>query len=442
MAVVYADLFEDVGEYVQRVNDFVAIIAALDADYLEIAQELETNLRFDLLEGQFDQYEQYKAQVLGWIGNLKGQIEERLLHKSTMLDELVYGSDTSFESVVGALHKAMLDDTQSIVTNTVTLGSVLLTETGSSDGLLIVDKVLDGVNAPHPGWPAVRSYKGLDSQVGLTDEMAVTCTNDSETDGLTDGFEIFQWSGRPSSGDPYSWQTFGSGDGPTLTPVQAGGILLNAEFQNFTTTNTPDDWTISTGTVGTHIFEDTTVHRGSKALKFTGNASLAAINIYQTLTTLIPNKRYFVGFYVKGVAGVSSGTLTIQFEGTGYTAGATEKIELNAAALAAQTTYEWEHFFVNMPVYIPSDFALVIKWTGTPSAHSILINGGGLIEAVYFNGHCAGITAGSAPFLRTDRFTYTVTNNYNGVFQTAFAKLFGMQMPSSGAPTQADSLAT
>ena len=442
MAVNYANLFENVGEYVQRVNDFAAIVAALDVDFAEISAELETNSRFDILEGEYQRFEQYKAQVLNWIGQMEGKIQDLLLHKSTMLDELVYGSDTSFQSVVDALWVAMLADAESIAANTVTLGTVTLAASGTSDGVMIVDKVLDGVNAPSSGYPVIPMYKTYDSQLALTDEMAATCVLDSETDNLTDGYESFQWAGRPASGDIYNGQTYGSGNGPTLKPIQAGGILLNAEFENFSTTNTPDNWTISTGTVSTHIFSDTSVHRGTKALKFTGTAALAAINIYQGLTTVVPSKRYLVGFWVKGQAGTSAGTLTIQFEGTGYTAGALEKITMNAAALAAQTTYGFEYFWVTMPTEIPSDFALVIKWTGTPSAHSLWVNGGGMAPAVYFNGHCAGITAGTNPFLRTDRFTYTVTNNYAGVFQTALAKLFGIQLPSSGSPTQADSLAT
>jgi hypothetical protein len=115
---------------------------------------------------------------------------------------------------------------------------------------------------------------------------------------------------------------------------------------------------------------------------------------------------------------------------------------MNAAALAAQTTFGWKYFWIVMPQEIPDDFELVIKWTGTPSAHSLYVNGGGFKEATYFNGHAAMMVAGDEPLIRGDSFTYTVTNDYAGVFQTAFAKLFGVQLPSDATPTQADSLAT
>lgn len=442
MAVNYTNLFENIGEYVQRVNDFAGIISALGTDFSEIEAELHTNAMFDVLDGEFDQYEQYKAQVLAWIGITKGKILELFTHKATVLDELVYGSNTDFEAVIGALFEAMVDDSESIELNSVTLGAVTATMISAGDGTVITTKVLDGVTAPSSGYPVVYAYNGVDSELALSDDMALTCVSDSETDGATDGFETFQWAGRPASSDPYSWESFGSGDGPTVQPIQAGGILLNAEFQNFTTTNTPDDWTVNTGTVGTHILESATVHRGTKSLRLVGNASLAEINLSQLVTTLVPNKRYMVGFYVQGTTGTSAGTLTIQFEGTGYTAASTEKITMNAAALAAQTSFGWEYFWINTPATMPDDFELVIKWSGTPSAHSVYINGGGLRAADYFNGHAVMVIAGDEPFLRGDKFEYTVTNDYAGVFQTAFAKLFGIQLPSDASPTQADTLAT
>lgn len=438
----YDNLFEDVGEFVQRVNDFAGIIAALDTDFSEIAEELETNLRFDLLEGQFTQFEQFKAQVLGWIGTMQGKIRERLTHKSTIQDEIVYGSDTSFAAIIEALHVDMVASVESVLPNTVTLGAVTSELVSLTTGTVYVTKVLDGVNAPSAGYPVVRTYSGLNSELALSDDMALTCIADSETNGARDGFESFQWAGRPTSGNNYSWNAYGSGDGPVLTPIQAGGYLFNMEFQNFSTTNTPDDWTIVTGAVTTNILETTTVYRGTKSLRLLGNATIAEIKLTQAASGLVPGQQYMVGFYVQGQAGTSAGTLTIQFEGTGYTAGGTEKVTLNAAALAALTTFGWKYFWVIMPNTIPDDFVLAIKWSGTPSAHSVWINGGGMKEAVYFNGHAAMVVAGSVPFLRDDRFIYTVTNDYAGVFQTAAAKLFGIQFVSNGSPTNLDSLAT
>jgi hypothetical protein len=85
---------------------------------------------------------------------------------------------------------------------------------------------------------------------------------------------------------------------------------------------------------------------------------------------------------------------------------------------------------------------LVIKWTGTPSAHNIFIDGGGVAPVTYHNGVNFMVYAGTDKFIRNDRFSLTVSNDNNGVFQTFFRKTYGMQLPSTGSPTNADTLAT
>jgi len=443
MAINFTNLFEDVGEFVDRVNEFAGFVTTIGTGLSEIEADLSSNGTYQILDGEEPRHTRYRQQILSWIDQTGGKIQERILDKDTVRDELTLGNVVDFAKVIEAFYAAMVTAGESITANVVSFGGVTATLVNSSSGAYAyLDKVLDGVNPPHTGYPVIASYVDEDSQLALTDSMSLVCIADSETDGLTEGQEQLQWSGKPTAGHNYHWLDYGSGTGPIITPIQAGGLMLNMEFQDFTS-NLPDSWDLDAGTVVTHVDDDTSnFKRGDTSLKFTGDAAQASIQISQTNSSFTPLKRYVVGFWVQGTAGTSSGTLTIQFEGTGYTAGATEKITMNAAALAAATSFVFKQFFVNMPAQIPDDFALVIKWTGTPSAHSLYINGGGMQEAKYFNGHTLVVTAGSAPILRGDKFTYTVTNDYAGVFQTAFAKLLGFQLPTSGSPTQADSLAT
>ena len=55
----------------------------------------------------------------------------------------------------------------------------------------------------------------------------------------------------------------------------------------------------------------------------------------------------------------------------------------------------------------------------------------------------AGVVAvrGSTPFVRNDRFTVSVANT-EGIVQAFFRRVFGVQLPSDGSPTIADSVAT
>ncbi len=448
MAVNYTDLFENIGEYVQRINDYKALYSDLDTDFSEISSELQGNSRFEVLSGQYEQFQGFKSQVLGWINSMKSKVQELLLNRSSILEQLSLGGNVSLQTVLLELYRDM-NGTQDIDANTVTVGSVTATKVNANAGTVLAGKVLDGVTQPHPGYIANPLYNGVDSELaGTSDTLVLTCVTDSETDRVTEGQENFQYGGKPSISDPYHWNNYGSGSGGTLTSVQGSRLMTNMDFELFSS-NTPTGWTVSTGTPGTHIFQESTgadVYHEDYALRLTGNASLAAINLYQSVTagTFTPKKRYLFACYVKGNASISSGTLTIQFEGTGYTAASSEKITMNAAALAAQTSYGLEYFYINMPADIPEDFKLVIKWTGTPSAHSVRIDWAGIGPVTYFNGIHFAVVAGTDKFLRGDRFSFDVTNDEAGVFQTAFRKMFGFQFPSDtgGTETIADTYAT
>lgn len=449
MAVNYDNLFENIGEFVQRINDYVGYYSDLDTDFSEINTELQGNGQTDVNSGVFTLFVGFKSNLLSWINAMKSKVTELIQNKSTILDQLpgLLGQ-TSLESVLLELYRDMVANSESIDASVVTVGSVTDSKTNANAGSLLASKVLDGYNSPHPGFIVNPRYVGIDSQLSNTsDTLVISCVSDSESGGATEGAETFQYGGKASESDRYHWNAGGSGLGSSVQPIQAGRILQNLEFENFTS-NAPDNWTVNTGTAGTHIDDQTStnVQRGTYSLKLLGDGALAAINISQALPSngVNPLRRYMVGFWVKGNASLTTGTLTIQFEGTGYSATSGEKIEMDNTALAAATSYTWKYFWINMPAEVPDNMALVIKLTGTPSAHAIYIDGGGFAPATYFNGVCFALYAGSSKFLRGDRFSFDVTNDEAGVFQKFFRKAYGFQMPSvtDGSETNVDTLAT
>lgn len=448
MALNYTNLFTNAGKYVKSVNRYKGLYAGLDTDYSGVASVLETSGRDDLLSGEFERFQSYKDAVLGWIGQLRGQVGRVMTNREAVLVELAVGSQSDFNTVIKLMYADMVLNTQNVLKNTITLGSVTATKTNANAGICVVDKVLDGYTQPSAGWPAISGYTGLNSEVGLTDTHYVTCLTDLPSNGVADGSESFAWVGKPSMGDPYHYRSYGSGTGPTIRTLQGNSLLSNLEFETFSS-NAPGSWTLDSGTAGTHVFSDTTgakVKRGTYSLKLTGDAA-TTITLSQAAATLVrPLKRYVVGFWVLGNASMAAGTLTISFTSAsgGYTAGASEKISLNAAAIQALTTYGWKSFYVNMPADVPTDLKLTISLTGpATNAQSLWIDGGGFQAVDYFNGHSAYIYAGSDNFIRGDNFTYTCTNDEAGVFQTAFAKLFRIQFPSvAAAPAIAEALAT
>jgi len=446
MALSYTNLFNILGEHVERVNEFRAIYTTIDTAESETEADYATASRYDLLAALPSMFKNFKTQVLSWISTVNAQATTALTDRDLVLKELPLGGATDVNTVLKYLFAQMILDSKTINRSSVTIGSVTRTVTNATAGTAVTSKVLDGYTAPMTGAMAISGYNGVDSELSFADTVTLRCVSDSET-GTSEGAEVFQWNGlpKPSFGQ-FGWESTGSGTGPSVTCLHSYSYFRNQDFEDFTT-NAPDNWTIASGSAGTHIFENTsTPYHDDAGLKYTGDGAQATISITQTPTSsnsLIPLKRYCLSCRVKGEAATLAGTLTIQFEGTGYTAASSEKIELDATALSAQTSYDLEYFFINMPLEIPDDFKLVIKVTGTlTNAKSVYVDHLAFGPVTYENGVNVAIIAGATKFLKGDTLVFTISNNDAGVFQTWFRKMFLVQMPSSGAPNIADSLAT
>ena len=575
----YDDLFENIGEFVQRINDFYALYAALDTDFSELKAEFIANDRLDIYEGLETLFDSYKANLQGWITSLAAYVDRLLVDRDTIIENFpTLGGGASLQNVLLKIYDDMANTaSESMVASVVTLGSVTSVpiEAGRSNlGTVLVGKVLDGYQAPLTGGISNPFYNEVDSQLSVDHEtMVVTCLSDAETSGLTAGTgEAFSWNGGIRT-EGYHWQDEGSGQGPSLTPLGAYTILKSTNFNTPSATNTPaSDWDVDYGTVGTEIFNEVaavgtatftfgdtefddvnngtirlidtagtsvtytikndysatdssqqwnagasvtacsdnfvilvngdhghngtitavhtgdgvitltqavkgtagnstittaasfdnctdvnapatftggldTGHRGDGYLRLRGTTNHTTIKISQDVvaTELQTLRRYCLTAWLKKTGGIGSGDLTIQFEGTGYTASSSEKIYLNTAALDALslTTYSLEHFYINIPRNLPADFELVIKSEGTLDIGvDVFIDDIAFGPVTYHGGVHAVIVAGTDDWLKDDYYTFTVANNDAGVFQTFFRKWYRVQMPTSGAPTVADSLAT
>ena len=213
-------------------------------------------------------------------------------------------------------------------------------------------------------------------------------------------------------------------------------------FEDFSTTDTPDGWTIVAGVVTTNIArESSIVYRGTYALKFI-DTGIAAITIKQSIpeSQLVPLQRYCCSFRYRAAAADGAGVdLTVKFTGTGYTEGTTEKSVINGVAFP--TSYTLAYFFVTMPEVIPSDFGLNVTLTGTPT-EIFYLDDFGLAPVTYHNGLAFVVIAGATPFVKRDLFTADVSMT-DGVIQRFMIRNYGTMLPSSAAaPTISDNLAT
>ena len=480
MALIYDHLFHDIGVMINEINTLYSFAAttlpasatAIHDELIDAADDGDGALaaRYDVLSGIPEIFTEWQSTVSGWTSALGDKIAQRLVDVDTVLQQLnmpLDGSASIYDVLLELRHAMVLGGIKDVDASTITLaGSDANKEVATAaattfgNGKVYLNRTLDGYSVPgdrminvrdyaydraNDLWPGEGAgYVGEESQLSVASEtVTLTCIADSETDGTADGGETFDIVGNTAGSSPYDWEAEGSGTGSPITVMNGSGLVVDGEFENFTA-NDPDSWTIDSGAAGTHVFGNSgNEWRGSKCLELQGDGAQATIQISQDASAnLIPLKRYCLAFWLKtSGAGLVAGDLTVQFEGTGYTAPTVEKIVVAQAVLDDQVAYttvaDGYYCFINMPAIIPDDFELVIKVENTlTNGESIYIDGLALGEVQWHNGLGIAILAGGAettgadPFILGDRFTYTVANDDAGTFQRFFRKYFGIQMPS------------
>ena len=107
-AANYLDLFENIGEFIERVNEFTAYYAPLEAGRDEIEEQLKTNDQILAYEGVDGMFEEYKGSVASWISMMIGKVNELLTDEDRVQDNLSLEGDASFENIFLELYKDMV----------------------------------------------------------------------------------------------------------------------------------------------------------------------------------------------------------------------------------------------------------------------------------------------------------------------------------------------
>ena len=438
----YTNLFEIIGEYVQRINDFVTIISDLETDRSQIEAEMQANSAPIALYGDNTIiFDGFKSSALSWIRQLTTKVEAVLNNDELVLDQ--FTTTSGWEGILVEVIKDMISASQTIKKSTITIGSVTDAKTNATAGTVLIDGVLDGYNSPGSRFPAREDYNGITSELAPTsDAMVITCTSDSVASNISEGSESFAWGGTVGD-EGYTIEDPGTGVGPNLSTLQSHTStfgLSNADFETWPDATTPGTWTESSGTVT----RSASPYKGTYACSFVGDGStVMTINQSVSSGSFTRLRRYCVACYVKGQTGIAAGELEIMFTGTGYTAGSSEKISMDASALAAATGWTLKHFYINMPNDIPSDLKLSIDVKGgLTNAKTVIIDHVMVGPVVYNGGVNAVVVMGAGVFRVNDSFSFAISNNNAGVFQTFFRKGLGLQLPSAASPSIADSLAS
>ncbi len=443
-------LFFRAGKIIKAINARLARATTdLPAELKTIADPFELADMTELIAGLYDDYRAMQESVTAERTTL-AQYVNQIFTARAVIDELAVTSD-DINDLMLAIYRRMIEDSATVARSVVTLGSVTAASSNRGNGTVLTSKLLDGYSPPIAGGPTNILYAGLNSELApLSQSYQLVCTRDSSSSSSREGTESFSWSGAFATGTlDYRSEGVGSGPGLTVNGESGNNRLRNGDLNTWISTNTPVNWTVIAGTVGTHILRESTasnVHRGLYSLRFAGNGTQASIKIGQPVD-VNPLRLYCVTMRVKASAASGTGSFTAQFEGTGYTAGSTEKITISAGSMptaAFTASGSLQSFWAVAPALIPDDWQLTIANAGTPgSGSSVWVDSVSVTPAVYFGGHAAVIVPGSARWAVGDRLNYTVTNDGAGVFQEFWRQWFGIQLPSAASsPTIGNGLAT
>lgn len=337
--------------------------------------------------------------------------------------------------VVDALARSMLADSETVAANDVSVGSPVPLRPGGNtgDGMLAVWIQSDDGTGTQADDPRVAGRA-----------VTVRVVRDAPRDRVAAGSEEFAV--ETSDGLQTTAIAFGATGYAGANP-SSGNRIDNGSFESFTA-DLPDGFDAALGTPGTHIFEDdTTSFVGGASLKLVGNGSIAEIALTQDLSELdpplIPGDLAVVSAAVKA-SGVTTGTIRIALEGTGYSAA-------NAIEIAAAWPAGWTQLaaFELLPRPLPPDLRLRVSFSGTPnSGATVWVDHvvAGTPARIERAGLALAVLSGPEPFLGgpiPDGFAFETTSDDAGRFQTFFRDVYGRGLPSTdGTPTVDDSLAS
>ena len=232
-------------------------------------------------------------------------------------------------------------------------------------------------------------------------------------------------------------------------------MLANGNFETFSVTNTPDNWTVATGTIGTTLLENAGYHRGSKTLRIKGDGSqlteiTQAFNTAgQTTAKFRPETRYALCFWVKVDAGVSAGVLTVTVnDASGVLDTATIAITLTGLT---DDTWTAKAVTFSTPAVLSTAHHVSVKLTTAVTNNgNVYVDGLQVFRMQHLTDSSSfhiAIIPGATDFVVADTSKLTLTKGTTGKMQTFCNKFLGLdklglQLPyvTDTTETVADSL--
>jgi len=312
------------------------------------------------------------------------------------------------------LVRQMRSGSTSLLQNTVTIGAV--SRTGTGTGTIV--------------------FSSEPSQMSRTDLLQFECISDTTT-GSVAGSEVFRVTGSTAYPNINDSQWPG-GTGLNTTMVSSdyvnANIVTNGTFETWVS-SVPSGWTVVSQAA--QISQLTTgTFRGTSALKFTGNGSMTKISQSLPVTTLGPGKRVVFGFWYKKVAGTPSRDISMELEdNTGGAAKTLDALASSTSWTLASSSYQsaWDAPVTSLTATLGFD-GLATEEVAVDGLFVFVPPQQGT------NGQFFQIIGGGTDWRIGDRMTVQVTNDYASSVLSYTERFFapfanGIEVPTSGSPT-------
>lgn len=417
-----AFVFADFSVAVTSVRTYANAVNGLFAGLVTARTNLISSLEDKSYTYQISTAEQIGSAAIAGLENIQRQLIA--LSSQIILDRahhLELFPEVTNESDVGEVLKAIFDfmivTADTVPKNTVTLSAITKTTAATTAGNVYNTLKLPGNIAPGAGYVQHHALFGLDSELPESDSFVAICRSQG----------YLMLSGRPAANVPYGEATvYGNAGYITLDGLGSGNLVSNL-FENFTTVNIPDGWTINSGAAGTEVKEDAVannVFAGAKSLRLEGTSNIS----FPIASLVSPRQNLLLSVNLKKGTGTTSGTYKLQMTGTGMAD--QETAAFNATDLSTATWTE-KTLHCAVPAAIPSDLKIRIVTTAVDTTDGIYLDGGIMQPYVYWAGTGWAATQGTTPFILGDKFTGTITNDKAGVVQTLIVRHHGIQLPSA-----------
>ena len=452
MSINYPVLFQQVGSIVSEVNTYDAIypelLTGMQAIVAQFGSGSTTFGTANLpIVGLNTTYSSFQSQVSSFRSSLAQYAKNAFTNYDTVTSQLPVNS-TNFNAVVAALMSDMVANHQTVKASVVAIAAPTYGSLNIGNASIVSSTALDGYTSPRNGVTANQLYAGVPSELVVPSEtLTLICTSDSSTNAALEGGETWSVVGAALHS---AFDSFPEGSG-TLGSVQTANnntaLITGTGFDIFGSGGVPNGWSLVSGTPGVNILQETTNTYGQGgALKIAGDGSTAVIAIQQKVRSSGVHALQMIQVTVQACRSGSApggGTLTIQFQGTGYTAAPSEQISVGLAGLGG--AYGLYKFYLLAPSSIPSDLTLLIQVNGTPTSGSFIYLDSMSASPVYYRaGINLNVLRGTIPAIKGDVIKLPISNNGAGLFSMFAREALNVQLPSTtlGNETIQDGWAT